>query len=93
MAWAGVYPTPLWSIGWSIQSVDTIGRSAAALPPWHTPFIHHEPHHHPQTAIIGYIATNIDSIREKQKVAVEKTMTKQANGALPLLGLGGDGID
>ena len=31
------------------------------------------------TAVFGYVATHIDEIVAKQKVAVEKTMTKQNN--------------
>lgn len=40
-----------------------------------------QPHLSITTAIIGYVATHIDEIKEKQGIAVQKTMAKQADGA------------
>lgn len=39
--------------------------------------LHTHPHTH--TAIIGYVATHIDEIKEKQAVATEATMKKQSS--------------
>ena len=50
--------------------------------PLTTPSFHPTHRRTALAAIIGYVATHIDEIKEKQAIATERTMKKQASGAL-----------